>query len=816
MVAAALFVGSCAVLLATSDMGFTRDESFYFDFGESYQGWFHDVGVADEPAEALGRKATVRTWQGNFEHPPLMKALFGWSWALLARKDRAVGRVMEEEGKPAVTVRGLKPADGFDVGAEATLLGPLVVGQDVMDPSRVLGAGVVTRRSDRQATVELRADADLDALKTTCGVRPGAELSPRPMTGCQVREDRFLAVMSETTAMRFVAIVFSGLAVMLTFLLGVALFGGALGPFAGLFAALAFLFTPRHFFHAHLICFDMPIVTATLATLYAFWRARSDRRWALATAVLWGVALLIKHNAFFLPVPLLVFWMLTGRHELSLRRDGWRWRLRLPSLPLALLVMPLVALPMLFVFWPRLWYDPFHAVANYFSFHVGHVHYMQWYFGQPLQVPPFPVAFPFVLTATTVPVVFQVLTLVGCAFALPLRRAKAWWRSVRSRTAPTDHERAIVFVLLNGVIPILLIALPSVPIFGGIKHWMTGMPFLWLLAGYGLARALRPWLAPVRRLSLRVATAAVLLGALLAGPAIESVRATAFGTGYYDGLAAGGIQGAADRQMMRLYWGHTTRQALDWLNRRAPQGAKVFFQNTTHTAYRMYQRDGLLREDVRLVHHVGASDIALIEPQKAFAELDIEVRQALGVAGPSYVVRFDGVPMLRVYVRPSTKLSGLGLGDSGRDRTDDVGLQHQLSVPVIARSDLEPHSVVSGLRQWDDQPPLDVLVRSQREAGCRPVVHDDGEGELCPLVLPHGALVEPGPDDERGSVRDSGPADREQLITSARVRVHPRDVAMGYIAALDPHVEPRLRATAMLAPHLLAAPAATVDLKGAE
>ena len=56
------------------------------------------------------------------------------------------------------------------------------------------------------------------------------------------------------------------------------------------------------------------------------------------------------------------------------------------------LVMPVVAFPMLFVFWPKLWFDPYRAVADYFQFHLQHDHYMQWYFGQPLEVPPFPVA----------------------------------------------------------------------------------------------------------------------------------------------------------------------------------------------------------------------------------------------------------------------------------------------------------------------------------------------------------------------------------------------------------------------------------------
>ena len=130
--------------------------------------------------------------------------------------------------------------------------------------------------------------------------------------------------------MRFPAMVFTGLVLVFTFFLGVCLFNWQ----TGLFGAIAFFVIPRHFYHAHLACFDMPIVAATLATFYAFWRSLEDRRWAIVAGFFWGIALLIKHNAFFLPVPLMLIWLWLGRHQLRVTRDGWRLRLQLPPLPL--------------------------------------------------------------------------------------------------------------------------------------------------------------------------------------------------------------------------------------------------------------------------------------------------------------------------------------------------------------------------------------------------------------------------------------------------------------------------------------------------
>ena len=676
LVAIALFAATVALLLATLEMGFTRDESFYFRYARDYARWFYRLGEADQAAarhEVLGREQVVETWQGNFEHPPLMKTAFGASWRLLARKDRRL--VLDPAN---LSVRGLELHDGFGVGARVALLAPLTGGAPDA-PGRVIGRARVTSRGNDRATLELEV-GDVESLRETCRGRPGLHEAGVRLTPCQARESRTLALMSESTAMRLPGILSAGLAVALTFLLGEA----TLGWLAGLIGALAFLFIPRHFFHAHLCCFDVPIVAATLGVLYAFWRARDDRRWALVAGIAWGAALLVKHNAFLLPVPLVAWWLWTSRDQLAIPRiGGSRW-LRLPAIPLALLVMPVVAAPMLFCAWPRLWYDPFRSIAAYFQFHLAHDHYMQWYFGQPLEVPPFPVALPFVLTAMTVPEVLL--------FGLALGAGLLWTR--RRSIGPGVSS----YLLLNGLLPIVLIALPWTPIFGGVKHWMTGMPLLMIIAGHGLAEVASAAAAPLAGRGRRALAVATILSAALLPPAHASVRHVAYGTGYYNSLIAGGYQGAADRRMMRLYWGHTSLQVLGWLNAHAPTGARVHFQNTTRDAFEMYRRDSRLRHDIRYHGRIEGADLVLIEPQQAFADIDIRVQEATGAAAADHIITWEGVPMMRVYWSERLRVSRAegksrprrGLTQALGEVTEDVDLEHHLPPSRVLGAHLDP------------------------------------------------------------------------------------------------------------------------------
>jgi 4-amino-4-deoxy-L-arabinose transferase-like glycosyltransferase len=73
-----LVVGYATALLCTMrDLGYARDEGFYFQAADSYLKWFQLL--TSEPLEALKQNNVDRYWAVNHEHPALIKSLFALS-----------------------------------------------------------------------------------------------------------------------------------------------------------------------------------------------------------------------------------------------------------------------------------------------------------------------------------------------------------------------------------------------------------------------------------------------------------------------------------------------------------------------------------------------------------------------------------------------------------------------------------------------------------------------------------------------------------------------------------------------------------------
>lgn len=69
-------------LLATArNLGFSRDEGFYFRAALNYSTWFRTLFT--HPSRAFERAAVDSAWAANHEHPSLMKSLFSISWIYL-------------------------------------------------------------------------------------------------------------------------------------------------------------------------------------------------------------------------------------------------------------------------------------------------------------------------------------------------------------------------------------------------------------------------------------------------------------------------------------------------------------------------------------------------------------------------------------------------------------------------------------------------------------------------------------------------------------------------------------------------------------
>ena len=196
-------------------------------------------------------------------------------------------------------------------------------------------------------------------------------------------------------------------------------------PRATALIALVFLFSAPHvFYHAHLACFDGPIMALIIASTYAFWRSTESKHWIIPACVLWGLALATKHNAVF---------TLAG---FCLAAAIVRWR----KPPLSLLLMPVIGLIVFYIFYPYGWWHPLERIGAYYNYHAHHEHYPVDFFGTLYVKPPFPVGYAFRMTALTVPFVTLVLGVVGLAKIARTARAGDEIPSLGVR--PLAHRRA--------------------------------------------------------------------------------------------------------------------------------------------------------------------------------------------------------------------------------------------------------------------------------------------------------------------------------------------------------------------------------------
>jgi 4-amino-4-deoxy-L-arabinose transferase-like glycosyltransferase len=456
---------------------------------------------------------------------------------------------------------------------------------------------------------------------------------------------RFHLFTRESLAFRFPGMLSAGLLLWLVHVFGTRLYGRR----AGLFAACAYALLPRPFYHAHLDAFDVPITLAVTAVSYAYLRSLTNTRWAWLTGLAFGAALATKHNSWVLPGIFAIHFVLVlllqrrrGHHVVS------RW-------PRWLIAMALLG-PLIFVgSWPWLWHDTGPRLRSYAAFHLHHEYYNIAYFGVNYFWPPFPISFPWVMTLFTVP-----LTTLACA-ALGLWRAgRELLERIRVRAQLLDaefspHDATQPELLLLGCLlaPLVIISLPSTPIFGATKHWFTAYPFLVIFAGAGFSRALERAEAALVATHARLRAGLLALGSLLvlAPAAVETAHSHPFALSHY-GMAAGFVAGAAEKGMNRQFWGYTTGSLVGFLNQALPRGGRVYPCDTLDGSFRMLGRDGLLAPNILPTPNIADADFALVHHEHHFAEVDQQIWTTWGSTRPVHVLTYDGVPIISVYENP--------------------------------------------------------------------------------------------------------------------------------------------------------------------
>ena len=413
------------------------------------------------------------------------------------------------------------------------------------------------------------------------------------------------------------------------------------------FAVAAFWLTPRSLYDGHLACFDMPVSVTWMLVVYCYLRSLDEgegwnAKWPILTGVAYGLALATKNNAFFYPATFAIHWGLTAVPRAL--RSGGGFKAVARSLPGQWLWMAVLG-PAIFVgHWPYLWPHPVDRIGQYLAFHAHHVNYPWYYLHTLLREPPFPLLYVVVLTALTVPLPVFALMASGTV--------AVGWRLLRQWREGLDPIWLLIF--LNALFPLLLISWPTIPHFGGTKHWLAGMPFLSLIAAEALwrsSRTLAEQLARVRR-TVRVDQIAVGLGgASLLIALTGCIHTGGYGDSAYNELA-GEFAGATQLGMERQFWSNNVSGVLDWLNHNAPPGARIYFHEVTYGSVVAYHDNHMLRADIQPVQGDDQAQFVPYQYMQEFRQQEFDIWNAFGTNEPVYGLYLDESPNVTVYRRP--------------------------------------------------------------------------------------------------------------------------------------------------------------------
>jgi 4-amino-4-deoxy-L-arabinose transferase-like glycosyltransferase len=528
------------LLTTTSDLGYARDEGFYFDAARSYQRWFELL--LSNPHAAFVPKTIDAAWSSNHEHPALLKSLFALSNLFLQKRHH------------------------------------------------------------------------LFAL--------------------------------EGTSFRFPAMLLAGLLLAVSYAFTARRFGRA----AAVVASLGLGFMPGFFHHAHLACFDVPIVAMFAFTAFAYAKSLETKGvgWPLVTAIFFGLALDTKHNAWFLPIAGTAHFVCTA---VLARLVGAPVVLSVRRSFFTLAAMGIVGPLVFYALWPWIWHDTIPRLHEYVSFHTNHEYYNMEFLGENYWKPPMPRGYAWLMTLATVPTITLLLGTLGLA-----ARAVSFVREVRAKDplviGPLREDLFLALCLFASYGAWLS---TGTPIFGGTKHWMTAYPFLCIFGAHAFCLALgslRELLtARAPRFAQGAALAVLAAFLVLAAPVVETLHAHPFGLSAYVPIV-GGAPGGASLGLNRSFWGYTTGSVAPYLNRAAPKHGRIYIHDTAWQAWLMLQEDGTIRKDLVAVGSADQADFVLYHHELHMEGQEYQAWVAFGTAAPAEIAGPDGVPVILVYARP--------------------------------------------------------------------------------------------------------------------------------------------------------------------
>lgn len=400
------------------------------------------------------------------------------------------------------------------------------------------------------------------------------------------------------------------------------------GEGTGLLAAGVFLLMPRVFADGHFANLEMMTLLTWLATVAAFERGIESRTWSVLCGVFFGLALLTKINGAFLPF-VLVPWGLLFHGRKALRN---------------VLCMALIGPALFLLGWPLLWHFPVAGIKAYLANKTQRMLIPVCYLGTVYRDHVAPWHYPFVMLLATTPLLVLAGAVGGVCSAV--RRLRSEWRGA-------SFEALLLWAF---AFPVVLLAMPGVPKYDGVRLMLPAYPFLAILAAAGLLaawerlRALPVIAEGTLRRRIVLGGAAAVAAVWLALPVIVLHP---YQLAYY-GELAGGPAGARKLGFETTYWGDTfDDKALQFLNEHVPENGSVAFVAFGEFVWRDYLLTGDARRDIQQADFVTDRwDYLVVIPRQGM--WDDAVRAWMAANKPVWVNTLPGpgdLPVCLIYKR---------------------------------------------------------------------------------------------------------------------------------------------------------------------
>jgi hypothetical protein len=404
---------------------------------------------------------------------------------------------------------------------------------------------------------------------------------------------------------------------------------------AGLMAALALALLPRAYGHAHLAALETCMglaFTATALTAAHTWSRESPPMWQTAawTGAIFGLALLTKIQAVFLPIPLAA-WAL------------YHWRVRAVR---PLLIWGGVGFLVFFVGWPWLWFDPVGHLKTYFAGTTDRTAISVWFLGHQSTDRTVTRLYALATLFWVVPIKYAVLGGLDDIRRLPS------WLAKRTAAAPplarfwTPRE---TLVLLQLLFPLAVFSLPGVPIYDAERLWFPAVPLGAVFLGRG-CHLLR------QRAQESFPRFGPFVGAVLWATMLTQVWS--LGTiapvylSHYSGWVLG-LPGAKSRGQELNYWGDAVaRELLQRVVEQTPRGATIAVSPVLHQfqVEELWRQSPILRaHGVRLVPYESRDTAEYVLLFRRLADLPEELRNGPDDAELLAEVSRHGVQLAALY-----------------------------------------------------------------------------------------------------------------------------------------------------------------------